>query len=51
MEEWETASSGSGSLSPSINAKIEAEPAPSGEEVVSGDGAISVDQTDEGNGH
>ena len=51
MEEWETASSGSGSLSPSINAKIEAEPAPSGEEVVSGDDAISVDQTDEGNGH
>ena len=51
MEEWETASSGSGSLSPSIGAKIEVEPAPSGEEAVSGDGATSVDQTDERNGH
>ena len=51
VEEWETASSGSGSLSPSIGAKIEAEVAPSGEKVMSGDGATSVDQTDEGNGH
>ena len=51
VEEWETASSGSGSLSPSINAKIEAEPAPSGDEAVSNDGATSVDQKDEGNGH
>ena len=51
VEEWETASSGSGSLSPSINVKINAEPAPSGEEAVSGDGATSVDQAHEGNGH
>ena len=51
MEEWETASSGSGSLSPSIGAKIDVVSAPSGEEAVHGDGATSVDQTDEGNGH
>ena len=51
VEEWETASSGSGSLSPSIACKMEAEPAPSGVEVVSGDGATSVDEPDEGNGH
>ena len=51
VEEWETASSGSGSLSPSVGTKVEGEPVPTGVEVVSNDGATSVDESDEGNGH